>query len=224
MFKQFREIQRGEFFLIAGDCSQGGKDANAAQFFSHTKVDVPLIYHAQGVAAQMTPEIHRVATKISDVTGVPPVVCLERNNGGASEMERLRVLNRDGKYTLFVMPTIGLTKQKDTTKLGWDTTSVSRPIALGELKNAIDSETIGLYDMDTIRELFWFIINEQGKPEAMKTKHDDRVMSLAIAWQMYKFCGIPQTDYNPRKDLDANRNWSLSDNYTPPVKDFRIGR
>lgn len=186
MFKQFRSIEKDEFFLIGGDCSQGGEDANVAQFLSKTKLDVPLVYHAQGVAAQMTPEIYRVAEILYDITGIPPYIGFERNNGGGSEMERLRVLNTKNKYRLFIMPDFGKTEDKDTNKLGWDTTISTRPILIGDEKNIIDVHGIGIYDEETIQELFWFIVNRQGKPEAMRGKHDDRVIALGVAWQMYQ--------------------------------------
>jgi hypothetical protein len=47
---------------------------------------------------------------------------------------------------------------------------------------------LAVYDEQTIQELFWFIINRQGKPEAMKGKHDDHVISLGVAWQLYNRC------------------------------------
>jgi len=199
MFKQYREIKKGEIILIGGDCSQGGPDANCAQFLSKTKLDVPLVYHAQGVAAQMTPEIYRLAEKIYDKTEVAPVIGFERNNGGASEMERLRVLNTKNKYSLFVMPAIGQTEEKDTKILGWNTTTITRPILVGDLKNIIDVKGITLYDKETIQELFWFIVNQQGKPEAMRGKHDDRVFGLGVAWQIYQHFEEP---------LDEKEDWA----------------
>ncbi len=199
MFKQFRPIEKGEFFLIGGDCSQGGEDYNCAQFLSHTKLDVPLVYHAQGVAAQMTPEVYRVAEILYDITGVPPFIGFERNNGGGSEMERLRVLNTKNKYRLFVMPDIGKTEGKDTQKLGWDTTSLTRPILIGDEKNIIDVHGIWIYDEETIQELFWFILNNQGKPEAMKGKHDDTVMALGVAIQMHQHVIPPLSKYQEEK-------------------------
>jgi len=211
MFKQYRKIEHGEFFLIAGDCSQGGPDYNAGQFISKTKADIPLVYHAQGVAAQMTPEIHRVAEAIHDVTGIPPVIGFERQMGGASEMERLRVLNRLNKYSLFIMPVIGQTEEKESNKLGWDTNVLTRPILTGDMKNIVDVNGIIIYDEETIQELFWFIVNKQGKPEAMKGKNDDLVISLGVGIQMYQLCPepLPEVTSIPSEDDIINRNWSL---------------
>lgn len=189
MFRQFREIKHGEFFLVAGDCSQGGGDFNATQFFSVTNMDVPLVYHARGVAAQQTNEIQPVLEKIKDTTGIKPVIALERNNGGASEMERLAAMNHSGKYDLFTFKTQGQVEERDTNKLGWDTTSATRGAMCGDLKNAIDSKVITIYDKATIDQMYSFIkVYRAGKwqGEAEKGMHDDLIMSLAIVWQLYQ--------------------------------------
>lgn len=189
MFRQYRPIERGEFIIASGDCSQGGSDSNACQFYSATKLDVPLVYHSRGVAAQMTPEVYRVLNAIADVTGIKPCVGFERNMGGASEMERLKVLNKDMKYTLFLMPIIGSNERQGqrTDKLGFDTTVQSRPIIVGGIKEIVDVNGIGIYDAETISELSTFIESPTGKPEAAPGAHDDLVISLGGARWMSLF-------------------------------------
>lgn len=200
MFKQYRKIEPGEFILVGGDCSQGGEDSNVSQFLSKTRLDVPLVYAKQGVAAQMTADIFSVLERIYDVTGLKPVVGFERQNGGASEMERLRVLNRNNKYTLFVMPVEGKREeQEEGTSLGYNTSSLTRPTLVGDLKNLLDVHGITIYDEQTIKELFWFIVNKTGKPEAMKGKHDDHVMALGIVWQIYQHARQPVNEQVARR-------------------------
>lgn len=186
MFRQYREIQPEEFVLVAGDCSQGGDDSNCCQFFSATNLDVPLIYHSKGVANTMTNAIYPVVEKIANITGVKPVVGYERNMGGASEMDRLSVLNRLNKYKLFNMPKIGSDSTDDTESLGFNTNSLTRPLLVGGLKELIDVNGIDIYDQDTIDELSVFIVNPRGKPEAAKGAHDDTVIALALAVFMFK--------------------------------------
>lgn len=186
MWKQYRPIESGEFIIAAGDCSQGGADYNACQFISKTRLDVPLVYHSRGVAATMTSAVHPVLEHIFDATGIKPIVCFERNNGGASEMERLNVLNRLGKYDLYKMRQIGIVDPQETDKFGFSTNAATRPMMLGDLKNCIDNHLIHIYDKGTIEEAFSFIIGPTGKPEAEKNSHDDRIMSLAIGWQLYQ--------------------------------------
>lgn len=187
MLRLYREIEKNEFFVVAVDCAQGGADSNFGQFISKSRCDVPLVFDKRCVAADMTPIIHQTLEWIFDKTGVQPVVAFERNMGGASEMNRLQKLNRQGKYKIYQMYKVGGAEGEEVTShLGFDTNSQTRPQILGDLKQAIDDRLIRIYDKTTVDELGKFIINKRGRAEAASNCHDDAVMSLAIAWQLYQ--------------------------------------
>lgn len=215
MFRQFRTIEKGEFIIVGGDTSQGGLDENFVQFFSKSKLDFPMVYQKHGVAAEVTSALFPVLERIYDVTGFAPLVCLERNNGGASEMQRLAVLNRLNKYKLFKMVQFGLNKtdaERETDKLGWDTNVATRPIMLGDWKAAFDARLVTIYDEETLNQHKSFILNKQGKPEAARGKHDDAVMSCAIAWQLNQMTPMPTLNYEQEEPEWAQEApaWSQS--------------
>lgn len=189
-FRQYRPFRAGEFIVVGADGAAGGEDYNAAQFVSKTKIDVPLVYHNKGLATEMTNELHIKLEEIFDTTGVIPVVAYERNNGGVFEMERLATLNRAGKYKLFVMPTVGRAGEApESVKYGWDTNSATRPAMLTQLKDAIDKQALTIYDKPTIEEMFSFVVMQTStswKAQAESNSHDDLIMALAIAWQLYQ--------------------------------------
>lgn len=200
VFRQFRKIEKNEFILVAADGAGGGKDYSATQFLSKTKIDVPLVYHSQQIATAMTNELHTVLERIHDNTGVKPVVAFERNNGGNFEMDRLAAMNRLGKYELFKMPTIGVDHgskkmgEPTPTLYGWNTTTATRPPMLAQLKNAIDNRVLTIYDEATVDEFYRFVViatSTAQKAQAQRGAHDDLVMSLAIAWQLYQLCEPP---------------------------------
>ncbi len=187
MFRQYRKIESGEFFIIVADCSQGGADENFAHFISKTKLDIPLVYQKRGVAAEMTSALHPVIEKIFDLTGIKPLVCFERNNGGGSEMQRLDVMNRLSKYNLYKMKQEGLDRsdsERETDKLGWETNVSTRPVVVGLWGSGFNSEGLRIYDEETIKQHKTFIINKVGKPEAAKGMRDDAVISAAIGWKL----------------------------------------
>lgn len=196
MFKRFRNYQPGEFLVVGVDTSWGGTDYCAAQFLSKTHLQVPVVYHSKVLATEMTPLIHNELERIYDVTKVKPVVAFERNNGGVAELERLATLNRNGKYRIYVEKDgIGTTEAtEETIKLGWSTTSASRPIMLQMLKEAIDKRLIRIYDASTVNEMFAFIVSQTStswKAQAEQGAHDDLIMALAIAWQLYQTESAP---------------------------------
>lgn len=182
-FRLFREIEKGEFFVVFGDCAQGGDDSNFVQFMSKSRADIPLVLQMHGVAAEMTPYLRQALEWIHDKTGVQPVVALERQMGGASEMHNLNQSNQAGKYRIYHAK-----KEDDEDKetIGWDTNQVTRPNMLGEWLAAFNSQLVKIYDKETIDQHQTFIVNKNGRPEADASTHDDAVMSAAGAWQLYQ--------------------------------------
>lgn len=190
-FRRYRTYQPGEFIVVGVDTSWGGTDYCAAQFLSKTNLDIPVVYHSKVLATEMTPLIHAELERIYDETKVKPVVAFERNNGGVAEIERLATLNRSGKYTIYTDKTgIGTTEGvTESIKLGWTTSSATRPTMLSLLKEAIDNQLIRIYDKPTITEMFSFIVSQTSsswKAQAEQGAHDDLIMALAIAWQLYQ--------------------------------------
>ena len=190
MFRRYRDYARDEFYVVFADTATGAGDYCAAQFLSHQRLDIPVVYHSAESATVMTPILHQELEKIFDETGVKPVVAYERNNGGGFELERLSRLNRSGKYNIYTMKALDAEGDEyDTEKLGWDTNAATRPKMLQELKEAIDGKLIQIYDEPTVTEMFSFIRNKgnsRWRAEAEKNAHDDLIMSLAGAWQLYQ--------------------------------------
>lgn len=187
--RQYRDLEPGEFIVVGADTAAGGPDYCAAQFLSTDHLDVPLVYHNKALATEMTPDMVKILEKVQDITGVKPVVAYERNNGGVFEMERLSRLNKQQKYRIYQMMQFGRNKDmKLANKLGWDTNSATRPKMLSDLKEAIDSRLFKIYDEKTIEELFSFVTVQTAsswRAQAETNAHDDLIMSLAIAWQLY---------------------------------------
>ena len=189
MFRQYRRPEVGENIIVYGDTAVGGADYCAAQFFSRTRLDFFMVYHARVVGTEMTNSIFPVIEKLFDLTKIKPLVAYERNNGGAFEMDRIATLNRAGKYELFKMPTAGRIETPEATKYGVDVNSAVRPAMLGNFKEAVDKRLVGIYDKPTINELFSFIVSQTSsswKAQAESGAHDDLVMSAAGAWFVYE--------------------------------------
>jgi hypothetical protein len=188
LFRQYRKFEPNELIAIGVDTAMGGEDNCAAQFFSRTKMDVPLVYQQRIVATEMTNLIFPIFERIFNQTNVRPIVAYERNNGGLFEMERLAVMNRSNKFEVFRMPSAGRINPPDAVKYGWETNTATRPKMIQELKEAIDKKVIRIYDKETIDELYSFVIMQTSsswKAQAEKGAHDDLVMALAIALQIH---------------------------------------
>ena len=63
---------------------------------------------------------------------------------------------------------------------GFRTTSLTRPIIISLVADAIRETPEIINDEITLREALTFIRNEKGRAEAMEGKHDDSIMSYGI--------------------------------------------
>jgi hypothetical protein len=80
--------------------------------------------------------------------------------------------------------------------LGWRTTTITKPLAVDELNQALRDKTCVLWDAATVSELRSFVRDDAGKMSG--SPFDDRTISLSIAWQMTKHVWLQQ--YDPQRD------------------------
>ena len=90
-------------------------------------------------------------------------------------------------------------------RLGFKTTSISRPRILAQLQTIVLESCDLINDKDTLEEMLVFVRNEKGRPEAKEGEHDDLVMGLAIAYDSREqqsfemvareFAPAPEIDY-----------------------------
>lgn len=67
-------------------------------------------------------------------------------------------------------------------QFGVKTTSITRPLFIDGLKSVVNNHIELIRDKDTLRQMLTFVKNVKGRAEADKGKHDDKVMSLGIAF------------------------------------------
>lgn len=208
-FRVFRKLEKGEFIIAAEDTSQGGGDYNCCVFMSYQRLDIPIVYWNDGVAATATPDIHHALEFIYDITGVQPILAPERNNGGASEISRYKVLNRKEKYKIYVFKDktakVDQEEDEESNLLGWKTSSATRPYLLGDYKEAIDAHTWKIYDQLLVDHHKTFVKGKGGRPQASAGTHDDGVIAPAIGNQLYQTETPPEPDKEdiklPEQDL-----------------------
>lgn len=190
MFRKYRELKKGEIICVGADCSMGAGDKSAAQFYSKTFFDFPVVWSAYKIATEMTNAIVPALERIADITGNKPLVAYERNNGGAFEMERVAAMNRNGKYCVFVMPSIGTIDPGSAVRYGYETNSATRPDLLQTLKDSIDNQIDRIYDEETINEMFSFVkvqTSSAWRAQHEKNAHDDLLFAAAIAKKISEY-------------------------------------
>lgn len=112
---------------------------------------------------------------------------VENNNHG---LTTLKAIQRYGYKNIYRSRRLQQRNPEATEILGWRTTAATKPLAIDELAAAIRDGEIDLADSPTINELISFVRQANGRMNG--SPHDDRVMSLAICWQMLKYVWLPE--------------------------------
>jgi hypothetical protein len=102
----------------------------------------------------------------------------------------LKGLQRAGYYNIYRQRRDGQVDPQMTDILGWRTTKASKPLVIDGLVGAFREKEIDLRCEVTLRELRTYRRDEKGRMAG--SPHDDRVMSLAIGWQMLNYAFLPE--------------------------------
>ena len=112
------------------------------------------------------------------------LVGIERNNHGLTTLTKLKDL---GYPNIFIQEDLERRHgQKETKRMGWLTTSKSKPLIIDHLAALLRDGDAGIACKDTVDEMQSYIIDEKGAFNARSGGFDDRVMSYAIAQEMVK--------------------------------------
>lgn len=102
---------------------------------------------------------------------------------------------------------------------GFRTTTLTRPVLIGYLKDLIRDNVDLINDRKTINQCLTFVKNKEGKYEAIEGKHDDKVMSLGIAL----YSRSQQTFDVPKAPREIKFKWSedLKEDYRRASKEIK---
>ena len=113
-----------------------------------------------------------------------PMVGVERNNHGHTTLAKLKEIYPRNR--IFTEVKTDKYSNEKTKRLGWLTTSASKPNMLYDLKAALDEDIVKIHSFRLLNELKTY--NSQNIQEAKnETNHWDLVIAAAIGWQMRNF-------------------------------------
>lgn len=106
-------------------------------------------------------------------------IVVENNSHGILTCTRL---GKDFAYPNFYTEVqVDKITDRETVKLGFTTTSKTKPLIIDQLRASLREGELELNDKTTIRELMTYIVTENGAMEAEPSCFDDCVISLALA-------------------------------------------
>ena len=155
-------------YVAGGDIAWGEKGAYSALIISDWQTG------EQVAEIHGRPPLDEAASAIVDLCREynDAYVGIENNSEGVNVCQKMVDLGYLGR----------MYRTKD--KPGWTTTSITRPVMLGELEEAVRARGVKPYSREAVGEMMSFVRNEKGRPEASKGSHDDYVMAWAIMYAM----------------------------------------
>jgi len=116
-------------------------------------------------------------------------IIVENNSHGILTCTRL---GKDMAYPNFYTEVqVDKITDRETVKLGFTTTSKTKPLVIDQLRASMREGELELNDKTTIREMMTYIVTETGAMEAEASCFDDCVMSLALANHVHEGAWTP---------------------------------
>ncbi len=180
----------GVKYQIGVDPSEGSVDPSSVSVVSETGKKVA------GFNGFVT--IHQLAEKVRFLYQKygHPLIIPEVNGPGLAFLEQIKDLR------IYLRTVFDHQTKRDTKKLGWRTTSASKPVLISDFKSKIND--IKIYDQNTIEEFKTFVWSDEARMQgagAQKGYHDDDVISVMLA-----FYGLKIINNNDESHFEAIKN------------------
>ena len=185
----FMNHQEGEQYVIGADTSMGvGGDYSVAQVLDTKKRQVA-VWRGHVHPDYFAEVLFALGTYYNDA-----FICCENNSHGILTCTRLA---KDMAYPNFYTEVQhDKVTDRETVKLGFTTTSKSKPLLIDLLRAAVRESEVEINCKVTLREMMTYVATETGQMTAESGCHDDCVISLALANMVHESAWEPVESTN----------------------------
>jgi len=186
VFTYFERPDKSDTYVAGADTAEGVGDPSVLKIINVTKRREAFRFRDACGVDVFASVCDRVCREFNNC-----LLAVERNNHGHAVILALKEIH---KYPNLYRPD-QIRNSAGVEKIGWETTSISRPMMLDALKLAVEGNTdddinefqpeILWHDITFLKELLTFS-HSHGKYMAESNQHDDNVIATAIAIQMYR--------------------------------------
>lgn len=173
----FKKPEPGTKYIIGGDTAEGlaHGDAQVLYVINHKTEECDALYKSQVPPDELANDAYQIGKFYNWA-----LMGIEVNKDGLWVNDALEKL---GYVNLYYRKVFDDITKKITKYFGWKTTSNTRPFALASLKAVFIRKDTG-FPKALLNEMFTFVRNAKGKPEAMDKKHDDVIMAASIGYAL----------------------------------------
>lgn len=198
----FVPYKRNHAYGVGADVSDGvGLDSSAAAVIDFTTNEVVATYKSNTIdPVNFAFDLARIGNMYGGA-----VIAPENNRTGHTTCVKLQEVYPN----IYQFELLGYTEIKQTIRLGWSTTTSTKPRMMSELKAAFEDEEkpLKVPDATIIREARMYAKEDNmltSVAQAAKTtRHFDLLTATAIAWQMRHHAHVSVVD--PREVHHVNR-------------------
>ena len=110
-------------------------------------------------------------------------LAVESNSMGIATLQKLDSM---GYVNLYRQTKVANVSNEEGERLGFRTTSATKPAIIGNLKNLIENEEVMIPSPQVIQELKDYVATDTGKTEAAPGCYDDSVIALSICCEVLR--------------------------------------
>ena len=204
----WKKPQPNRNYVIGVDVAEGVETTEAPQDDKHDYSSADVLDRATGeqvaqLHSQMTPDEKGKYLALLGRYYNNAFIGVEANAGyGLYVIDVLRQEDYP-EALLYRRQILDEVTRRPTRKLGWITTRANRRSMMAALDMAIRNGEVLINCAETIMELRAFIVKADGRIEAGAGNKDDRVFSLAIAYQMLASAPAAQSVFASDRDRPA---------------------
>jgi len=174
-------------FAIGADVSLGvGKDYSSAVIMNQNR-EVCCVYRNNTIDPSQFGDLLFYLGRYYNNA----LLAVESNSMGIATLNRLTQMEYVNMYYQTKMANVS---KEEGTRIGWRTTSASKPAIIGFLKNAIEHDDVMIPSRIVIGELMNYVATDNGKTNASSGYNDDTVIALAIALEVIRTHGDKLTN------------------------------
>ncbi len=208
--KIWAEYNAKHRYAQGGDTAEGvGRDSSTTSTINFTRK--PALVVSTYANNQIAPNVFAHEQKRHALLYGECLIATEINNTGFATITELRNIYPTDK--MYKRIRTDLVTRKLTKELGWKTTSATKNEIIYQLKSAVENGELEIWDVDLLEEMKYFNQNDLNQTEYKEgmTKHYDKVMATAIAWEMRSHAQVEEPIMeNKNKNYKQKEHESIS--------------
>lgn len=174
----WEEPQPDKYYCIGADVAEGLIDGDySCGIVGDTEsFDITAMWHGHIDPDLFGKELIKLAKYYNDA-----YLGVEANNHG---LTTLNTLKKEEYWNIYHQKSYDKIADKITQKMGWTTSSRTKPLMIDKLAEFIREFHLGIKSDLIISEMFTYVIEDNGKTNAQQGCNDDTVMATAILLQL----------------------------------------